>query len=120
VTSTTLNPGQDKQSGFELSTSVLRDMSDIILKKLMSRSKNAQVTETRNTSTTTTTGKPPWQDNAEGKLLYCPAVRWQTVASTFLKMPQTVWLKLIFGGQFLCIITTNRFLFLTGSKAAGA
>jgi hypothetical protein len=67
VTSTTTSkPGQNKQSGFELTSAVFRDFSDIILKNLLSKTKGVQTTEPRNLTMTTTT-KPSWTDDPEGK-----------------------------------------------------
>lgn len=68
VTSTmTSKPGQNKQSGFELTSGIFRYVSDIILKKLLSKDKSVQVTEPRNLTMMTTTIKPPLSDDLQGK-----------------------------------------------------
>jgi hypothetical protein len=58
-TTTTSQPG--------LMTLMFRDMSDIIMKKLLS--KGEQLAEPRNSTTISTTTKPPWEDSPEGKPL---------------------------------------------------
>lgn len=58
--STTSQPG--------LMNLMFRDVSEIILKKLLNGSKRDQLAEPRN-STVITTTKPPWQDSPEGKSL---------------------------------------------------
>jgi hypothetical protein len=50
-------------------TLTFRDMSDIILKKLLSNSKRDQLADPTNSTMITTTIKPPWQDSSEGKPL---------------------------------------------------
>jgi hypothetical protein len=69
ISTTTPKPGQNKQTGFELTSSILRDVSDIILKKVI-KTKGVQVTEPRNSTKATTTTKPPWPDDSEGKPIY--------------------------------------------------
>lgn len=65
VTSTTTSkPVQNILSGLEISSNLLRNMSDIILKKFLNKNHNVHVAEPMNT-TKTTTIKPPWQDNSE-------------------------------------------------------
>jgi hypothetical protein len=59
--STTSQPG--------VMTLTFRDMSDIILKKLLSNSKRDELSEPSISTTITTTPRPPWQDSSEGKPL---------------------------------------------------
>ena len=66
-TTTTSKPVHNVLSGLELSSTLLRNMSDIILKKFLNKNGDVQVTEPMNT--TTSTIKPPWKDNLEGKPL---------------------------------------------------
>ena len=67
TTTTTSKPVQNMLSGLEISSSLLRNMSDILLKKFLKKN-NVQVVEPIN-ATVTTSINPPWQDNSEGKLL---------------------------------------------------
>lgn len=68
VTSTTTSkPMKNILSGLVISSSLLRNMSDILLKKFLNKN-NVQMVEPMNI-TVTTTIKPPWQDNSEGKPL---------------------------------------------------
>jgi hypothetical protein len=55
-----------------LMTLTFRDMSDIILKKLLSNSKRDQLTQPLNSTMLTTTTKPSWQGSPEGKTLLLP------------------------------------------------
>lgn len=68
VTSTTTSkPMQNILSGVAISSSLLRNMSEILLKKFLNKN-NVQMAERMNV-TVTTTIKPPWQDNSQGKPL---------------------------------------------------
>jgi hypothetical protein len=67
ISTTTSKPKQNILSGFVISSNVLRNMSDILLKKFLNKN-NVQMAEPRNT-TVTTTIKPPLQNNSEGKPL---------------------------------------------------
>ena len=69
VTSTTTSkPMQNILSGLVISSSLLRNMSDILLKKFLNKN-NVQMAEPMNV-TVTTTIKPPWQDDSQGKPLW--------------------------------------------------
>lgn len=61
TSTTTSQPG--------LMTLMFRDVSDIILKKLLNNSKRDQLAEPRNSTAITTTTKPPWQDSPEDPTL---------------------------------------------------
>ena len=64
---TTSKPMQNILSGLVISSSLLRNMSDILLKKFLNKN-NVQMAEPMNV-TVTTTIKPPWQDDSQGKPL---------------------------------------------------
>lgn len=67
VTSTTTSkPMQNILSGVVISSSLLRNMSDILLKKFLNKN-NVQMAEPMNV-TVTTTIKPPWQDNSQAMM----------------------------------------------------
>jgi hypothetical protein len=68
TSTTTLKPVENILSGLEISSSLLRNMSDIILKKFWNKKNNVQVAEPMN-ATMTPTIKPPLQDKSEGKPL---------------------------------------------------
>jgi hypothetical protein len=71
VTSTTTSkPMRNILSGLVISSSLLRNMSDILLKKFLNKNdvQMAELAEPTNV-TVTTTIKPPWQDNSQGKPL---------------------------------------------------
>lgn len=69
TSTTTSKPGQNIQSGFELTSGMFRDVSDMILKKLLSKAKGVQVTEPSNFTMKIATTKPSWSDDPEGKPL---------------------------------------------------
>jgi hypothetical protein len=66
-TTTTSKPMQNILSGLVISSSLLRNMSDILLKKFLNKN-NVQMAEPMNI-TVTTTNKPPWQNSSQGKPL---------------------------------------------------
>ncbi|XP_069686727.1 uncharacterized protein [Periplaneta americana] len=59
---TTPPPENKRHSGFELTKGMLRDMSDLLLKQLLSRHRSGNTSLAANSSTSTTTARPPWKD----------------------------------------------------------
>lgn len=64
---TTPPPENKRHSGFELTKGMLRDMSDLLLKQLLSRHRSGNTSLAANSSTSTTTARPPWKDVQTGQ-----------------------------------------------------